>query len=430
MRSPADLFGIGAARFQARKSRGWAHGTILRETGHAAGSAGPGDQRRAMSVVDIVIVVFALAMGAIGWELGLIRSALPLLGFLGGAFAGSRLGPALLEGGADSRYAPIVTLVVALFAGSVMASLMEVISDRIANRVGPTGIGRALDGFGGATLFAALAFLISWTFGAVVLQAASPGSPEVRSAIADSKVLAALNDALPPSGPLLNILRRVDPVPALTGPSADVGPPNAAVLARPAVRRAGASVVKVVGTACGLGLEGSGWVARPGLVVTNAHVVAGESDTSVIVPSAGQDVSATVVAYEPREDLAVLRISGVDLPALRLARAPVGASAAVLGYPENGPYHVEPARVGRSGAVSTQDSYGRGPITRTVLPFRGVVRSGNSGGPLVDSRGRVAGTVFAANRSKPAGGLAVPDKQVGSVLDGPLKPTDTGPCVR
>ena len=383
-----------------------------------------------MSVVDIVIVVFALAMAAIGWELGLIRSALPLLGFLAGAFAGSRLGPVLLEGGAGSRYAPIVTLVVALFAGSVMASLMEAVSDRIASRLGPAGFGRALDGFGGAMLFAALAFLIAWTFGAVVLQAASPGSREVRSAIADSKVLAALNDALPPSGPLLNIIRRVDPVPAITGPSADVAPPTAAVLGRPAVKRAGASVVKVVGTACGLGLEGSGWVARPGLVVTNAHVVAGEDDTSVIVPSAGRDVSTEVVAYEPRDDLAVLRISGVDLPALRTSTAAVGAPAAALGFPENGPYHAEAARVGRSGTVSTQDSYGRGPVTRRVLPFRGAVRSGNSGGPLVDARGRVVGTVFAANESRPAGGLAVPDKQVGRVLDGPLKPTDTGPCVR
>ena len=216
-----------------------------------------------MSVVDVVIVVFAVAMAAIGWELGLIRSALPLLGFLVGATLGSRLGPALLTGGSDSRYAPIVTLVVALFAGSVMASLMEAISERVATRLGPSGLAQALDGLGGAMLFAALAFLMAWTFGAVVLQAASPGSREIRQAIADSRVLSALNDALPPSGPLLNILRRVDPVPAFTGPSADVGPPSKAVLDRPGVVRARPSVVKIVGSACGLGLEGSGWVAAP-----------------------------------------------------------------------------------------------------------------------------------------------------------------------
>jgi S1-C subfamily serine protease len=383
-----------------------------------------------VSVVDVVIVVFALAMAAIGWELGLIRSALPLLGFLVGVAAGSRLGPALLAGGADSRYAPIVTLVVALFAGSVMASLMEAISDRVATRLGPAGVLKALDGLGGAILFAALAFLIAWTFGAVVLQAASPGSREIREAVAGSKVLSALNDALPPSGPLLNILRRVDPVPAVRGPNADVGPPDAAVLTRPPVARARASVVKIVGTACGLGLEGSGWVAGNDLIVTNAHVVAGEDDTSVIVPVAGVELSAQVVAYQPRDDLAVLRVANLGLPALRMVAPSVGDRAAVLGYPENGSFHAEPARVGRSGTVQTQDSYGRGSIKRSVLPFRGVVRSGNSGGPLVDADGRVAGTVFAANESKPAGGLAVPDARVKGVLDGGLQPTDTGPCVR
>ncbi len=383
-----------------------------------------------MSVVDVVIVVFAVAMAAIGWELGLIRSALPLLGFLVGATLGSRLGPALLTGGSDSRYAPIVTLVVALFAGSVMASLMEAISERVATRLGPSGLAQALDGLGGAMLFAALAFLMAWTFGAVVLQAASPGSREIRQAIADSRVLSALNDALPPSGPLLNILRRVDPVPAFTGPSADVGPPSKAVLDRPGVVRARPSVVKIVGSACGLGLEGSGWVAAPGLIVTNAHVVAGENDTSVIVPSADTETSADVVAYDTHDDLAVLRVPGLGLPALRLAAPAAGDSAAVLGFPENGAFHAEAARTGLTGTVQTQDSYGRGPIKRRILPFRGQVRSGNSGGPLVDAGGRVAGTVFAANESGPAGGLAVPDGQVEHLLAGPLRPTSTGPCVR
>ncbi len=383
-----------------------------------------------MSAVDLVILVFALAMAVVGWDLGLVRSALPLLGFLAGVIGGSRLGPLLLSGGADSRFAPIVTLIAALFAGAVMASLMEAVSTKIAARIGPTGIAAAIDGLGGSTLFAALALLMAWTFGAVVLQAATPGSHDVRRAVADSKVLGLLNDALPPSGPLLNILRRVDAVPAVNGPSANVDPPNRAVLGEPKVVRARAAVVKIVGTACGLGLEGSGWSAGRGLIVTNAHVVAGEDDTSVIVAGEGVEVSAAVVAYEPRNDLAVLRVEGVDLPRLRIDAPAVGAPAAVLGYPENGPFHATAARVGQAGTVSTQDSYGRGPIIRRVLPFRGTVRSGNSGGPLVDSRGRVAGTVFAANESRPAGGLAVPGAEVEHILDGPLAPTDTGPCVR
>ena len=383
-----------------------------------------------VSFVDVVILVFALAMAVVGWDLGLIRSALPLLGFLAGVVGGSRLGAALLAGGATSRYAPIITLIAALFLGAVMASLMDTLGERIATRVTPGGIAAALDGLGGAALLAALAFLIAWTAGAVVLQAATPGSPEVRQAIADSRVLSALNGALPPSGPLLNILRRVDPVPAVRGPSADVGPPSQGVLHRRSVAGAQGAVVKIVGTACGLGLEGSGWSVGHGLVVTNAHVVAGEDDTSVVAPGPGVEVSAAVVAYDPHDDLAILRIDGLHLPRLRMGPARTGASAAVLGYPENGPFTATAARVGQAGAVSTQDSYGRGPITRDVLPFRGTVRSGNSGGPLIGADGRVAGTVFAANEARQAGGLAVPDAEVRRLLGGRLVPVDTGPCVR
>ncbi|MDX6638781.1 MAG: hypothetical protein QOJ01_2292, partial [Solirubrobacterales bacterium] len=178
-----------------------------------------------LSLVDVAIVVFALAMAAIGWELGLVRSALPLLGFLGGVIAGSRLGPSLVSGGADSRYAPIITLVVALFAGAVMASVMDVVGTRISARIGARGIAGGIDGLGGATLLAALALLVAWSFGAVLLQAASPGSQEIRKAVAGSAVLGALNGALPPSGPLLHILRRVDPGAAIHGPSAQVAPP-------------------------------------------------------------------------------------------------------------------------------------------------------------------------------------------------------------
>ena len=150
----------------------------------------------------------------------------------------------------------------------------------------------------------------------------------------------------------------------------------------------------------------------------------------MIVPSADTETSADVVAYDTHDDLAVLRVPGLGLPALRLAAPAAGDSAAVLGFPENGAFHAEAARTGLTGTVQTQDSYGRGPIKRRILPFRGQVRSGNSGGPLVDAGGRVAGTVFAANESGPAGGLAVPDGQVEHLLAGPLRPTSTGPCVR
>src|SRR6185436_11474850 len=182
------------------------------------------------------------------------------------------------------------------------------------------------------------------------------------------------------------------------------------------------------GTACGLGVEGSGWMAEPDLVVTNAHVVAGEDDTTITTQD-GASLEATPVRYDPENDLALLRVDA-SLPVLRLAPHPQsGDPGAVLGYPENGPFSVAPARLGETRDTITQDSYGRGPIRRSITSLRGIVRSGNSGGPLVDTRGRVMGTVFAATTSGNPGGFAVPDGVVRTALDDAgATPVDTGPC--
>ncbi len=377
---------------------------------------------------DIGIGLFALSAALVGWQLGFVRSALPLVGFIGGAILGGRLGPALLAGGSDSRYAAVIALLVALFAGAVGAALM----DAVAVRLGPgrlrLGLTRFVDAAAGTALLVALALLVSWAFSVVVLQATAPGSRDLRRAISNSTILTALNDELPPSGILLNVLRRVDPAPTVRAPSARVPAPDSNALHSAPVRRAEGSVVKVIGTACGLGLEGSGWAVKDGLVVTNAHVVAGEDDTQAIAPG-GTTFDATVVHYDPRNDVAVLRVEGLGLPALKLHPASSGTSAAIVGYPENGPLTATPARMGRTGTVRTQDSYGRGPISRQVTPFRGVVRSGNSGGPVLDAHGRVAATVFAANETGPEGGLGVPDAAVSGALDGTLEPTGTGPCI-
>jgi S1-C subfamily serine protease len=186
--------------------------------------------------------------------------------------------------------------------------------------------------------------------------------------------------------------------------------------------------VKVLGTACGLGVQGSGWVAGTQLVVTNAHVVAGEDDTSV-TPNGGSVLDATVVHYDPRNDLAVLQVPGLDLPPLELAAQTArGTDGAVIGYPENGGLTIVPARLGRTGLVTSTDSYGRGPVQRRMTPFRARVRSGNSGGPVVDLDGRVLTTVFASTDTGPDQGLGVPNHVVERALAGNLEPTDTGAC--
>jgi S1-C subfamily serine protease len=372
-----------------------------------------------------------LSMAAVGYDRGLIRSALPLAGFLAGAVLGGRLGPALLSGGSESAYAPVITLVCGLILGAILALAMEGAAEALRPAVRPGSMAARADGVGGAVLLAALALVLAWAAGAVTLHApGSTGARDLRAAIQRSKVLGELNEVLPPSGPLLNILRRVDPTPAIKGPEADVAPPSRGIARDPDVDRAGDSVVKILGTACGLGVEGSGWVAAPGIVVTNAHVVAGEDDTSVTPRAGGSGLDATVVHYEPRNDLAILRVSGIDATPLQLApEVAKGTDGAVLGYPENGPFTISPARVGGTGEVLSQDSYGRGPVRRLMTPFRGVVHSGNSGGPAVDGSGQVLTTVFAAQQGGgPPGGLGVPNEIVRDALNGTLRPTDSGPC--
>ena len=235
---------------------------------------------------------------------------------------------------------------------------------------------------------------------------------------------------VPPRISPANALATFDPFPRISGPEADVAPPRAAIARDPEVAAAAAAVVKIQGTACGLGVEGSGWVAGDGLVVTNAHVVAGQDDTRVQVGGTGPELDATAVAFDPRNDVAVLRVRGLMQPALRFAtRTRSGTEGAILGYPLNGPYDVRAARLGATRTVLSQDAYGQGPVQRRMTSLRGTVRPGNSGGPVVDADGRVVTTIFAATRDRrPRGGYGVPNAIVRDALASAAGPVSTGPC--
>jgi S1-C subfamily serine protease len=382
-----------------------------------------------VTALDWIIVAFTVLMAVWGYMQGLVVGGLSLGGFIAGAFVGSRLGPLLLSGGSRSPYAPLFTLVGAVIVGGILASLLEVLGFRVRRRMGKT-LGQ-LDGIAGSVLVACFGLGLVWIAGAVALQ--TPGARHLRRDIQRSEILQALNDALPPSGSLLNALARFDPLPAINGPEADVPPPTSRIARDPDVAAAGRSVVRILGTACGLGVQGSGWIAENGIVVTNAHVVAGENDTTVQLRGVGPHYRATAIWFDPRNDVAVLRADGIrGTPALRTnPDAPSGTSAAVLGFPLNGPFDVEPARLGQTSQVLTQDAYGNGPVRRLITSLRGLVRSGNSGGPVVDSAGRVVTTVFAATvGGTRRSGFGVPDSIVQSALRQASGPVDTGPCAR
>jgi S1-C subfamily serine protease len=378
-----------------------------------------------VTVLDWAIVAFTIALAIWGYRQGLIVGALTLVGFGAGAFAGSRLGPLLLSQGPESPYAPLCAALGALLAGALTAVTVESFALGLRERLLSRPALLRADGAGGAALIAAVGLGIAWVLGAVALHA--PATERLRADVQDSVILRSLNDVLPPTGPVLNALDRVDPSPSVLGPTTPVATPSTAIAGDPAVLRAGRSVVRVLSTACGLGIEGSGWAVAPGLIVTNAHVVAGAEDTTVTTQD-GVELEATPVYYGTRDDLALLRV-GANIPALPVSsERPVGSDAAVLGYPENGPYSLSPARVGETRDTVSEDSYGRGPVDREITALGGSVRSGNSGGPLVDPQGRVIGVVFATTTSGSPGGFAIPAELVGPALRNVRDSVNTGPC--
>ncbi len=384
-----------------------------------------------MTTLDILIIAFCVLMAAFGWRQGLIVGVLSLAGFAVGAVAGTRLAAAIVEDGDASPYAPLFGLGGALMVGAAVSALLEALGIGVRRRLSRVPGMEAVDGGLVAVLGAALALAICWVVGAVALQ--TPGARQYRADIQRSAVLRRLNDVLPPSGGLLNAIARFDPFPSLDGPDAQVALPPKGVGRDPDIRAVSGSVVRVTGTACGLGIEGSGWVAEGNLVVTNAHVVAGEDDTGVQVGGRGARLPARAVAFDPRNDIAILQVGGLGAKAIPLADdPPAGRLGAILGFPKNGPYDVRSARLGATRTVVSQDAYGNGDVARSIVAFRGLVRSGNSGGPVVDTRGRVIATVFATARGgKRRTGYGVSNAVVSRLLKqarAARGAVGTGPC--
>ena len=404
--------------------------------------------------LDLAIIGFTLLMVVWGYSRGLIAGALLVVGFAVGAFLGARLGALALEEGSRSPAVTGLALAGAVLVGAALSSAGTALRSRVGAPTVPVQL-RTLDGLGGALLLAGLALGLTWLVAAV----AEGERPDLRGR-QPSRILAALDSALPPSRLVLNALaiypvpRPLAPVPKIRGEVAPgtrrphlversprVGPPDPTITRDHDVQAARGSVVRVLGTACRRGVQGSGWVAKEGLVVTNAHIVAGQRDTRVELPD-GTRHDADAIWYAPRHDLAILRASGMASAGVRPLKlrlgAPPGTSAAILGFPGGGPYRVVPGRLGPTQTVTAQDSYGRGPFEKSVSALRGRVRSGNSGGPVVDRAGRVVTTVMLASLSKrrrqtPLGvvnGFGIPASIAHRALARADERVRTGPCNR
>ncbi len=366
-----------------------------------------------MTRVDWIALAIAGLSALSGLKRGLIATALSLAGLAAGAVVGARLAPHFLHNGASSPYTPL--------AGLGGAAVGAILLQSVASMVGSVARGtlavipplKLLDTLGGLVAGAALGLAIVWVAGAVLLQL--PGQVKLRGEVQRSVILQRLNSIAPPRT-VLRAFARVDPFPAIAGPAPPSTPPDTRVLSATEVANARPGVVRITATACGLGVEGTGFYVGPHIVITAAHVVAGGHG----IEAAGRTARALVV--DRKQDVAVLRVAGPATPhSLTLTDPRSGDAVAILGYPENGPFDARPGRIG-----ATADVLVRGQL-REVTALSGLVRHGNSGGPAVNERGQVEAMVFAA-RIGARGGYGVPAAPIRAALARASHPVSTGSC--
>ncbi|HEX2045297.1 MAG TPA: MarP family serine protease [Gaiellaceae bacterium] len=375
-----------------------------------------------MNVADVVLLLGVALFAFLGFSRGLAAQTLSLGGLAVGAVIGSLVAPYLLS--ENSPWTPVAGLAGALVGAFVLGVLAAVLGRPVRAFLAARPALAIVDRVGGVAAGGVLALALGWLVAVLALQQPALG---LRGEVRSSAILPRLVRAVPPDA-VLAALNRFDPLPLLPGVEAGLPPPDPGVLRSEAARDAADGVVKVEGTSCGVGTQGSGWVVTPGLVATNAHVIAGQESTRVLAPG-GASVGARAVYVDATNDVALLRAPGLGTapldagPAVGLPRA-----VALLGYPRNGPLTATAATAGEARTVLAPDAYGRRVRPRVVVPLRGRVQPGESGGPVVDRRGRVVAMIFGGTRNG-RGGYAVPVELVLRALEERLAPVSPGPCI-
>lgn len=383
-------------------------------------------------MLDLLLLVLLVGAAVGGYRLGFVARAASWAGMLLGLVVAARLMPQAIEALGEDAEGPALLLVAAgiLVAGAGVGQALGLL---VANRaqVGITSRGaRRLDAIGGAAAGVVGLLVVVWLLVPAVADVRGWQAREVRR----SRIVGVLDDRLPRAPDATRTLRRLlgDGYPQVfegLDRSPDVGPPpTASGLDEATATSVARSVVKVVGEACGRIQEGTGFVVRPGVVVTNAHVVAGEPSTR-LVRDDGSEVEATLVAFDPDRDLAVLSAPGVDRPALPVGSSDEGTRGAVFGHPGGGPLELSPFEVRRRVDAVGTDIYGEPGVERDVLVLAADLAPGDSGSPLVDPSGAVVGVAFAIAPDREGVAYALSVDELAAVLAGAgTEAVGAGPC--
>ncbi len=356
-------------------------------------------------VLDAVLVVLVLLFAGSGYRQGFIVGVMSFAGFIGGGVLAALGAPSLIQSVVEDPGRQALLAIAVVFLSAAMGQFVaSYIGALVRNRV-TWDSARVLDALGGALVSGAAVLLVAWLVGSAV---ANSSLPVVTGQVQNSRVLHQVDGVMPPvADTWFSTFRKIVDQSAFpqvfsglgTGEPAEVEPPDPAVLTTEELRESSQSVVKVLGTApsCRRRVEGTGFAYGGGHIMTNAHVVAGVTEDLRVVTRNGRQLPATVVLYDPQQDIAVLDVPGLDLEPLEFEhQAGKGDDAVVAGFPKNNGFTAVPARIRAEQTAQGPDFYHSTQVSREIYQVRALVRPGNSGGPLLSPEGTVYGVVFAA----------------------------------
>lgn len=384
--------------------------------------------------LDILIALFVVGMMLRGVKAGFLRQLFSIGGFLVGLLIAASAAPHLGKFLPTSPYKALILAGLVLVFGALVGTSAEILAYRLERHFHPHR-GVPINGALGA-VFGGMAALVSvWLIAAML---ANSPLVQLSQPLQHSRIVRTMEQRLPHAPAVVARVGRLFGVHGFPQvfnglepfPTSPVPAPSSSVVAQVAKTDA-ASVVKIEGEGCGEDISGSGFVVDPGVVVTNAHVVAGVEHPVVL--DANGIHSAYAVFFDPNLDLAILRVNGLSDRPLSLVTGdePTGTQGAVLGYPGGGPYTAVAAAVLRQMTAVGRNIYDQGIIARDVYEIQADVEPGNSGGPLVLPDGRVIGVVFAQSASQPGVGYALVSAEVAKQVAQSGHNTaavGTGPC--
>jgi len=394
--------------------------------------------------LDVVLAIVLVSYALVGYRHGFVVSVMSLVGFLAGGALGMWLVPVMLRHWDTVDNNVVFRTAVLILGVFFFAALGQGIAVGVGSRL-RSGLrdrpARWVDSaLGAVATVLAVSVLIWFLAGAVRGGAQTP----LAKAIGTSRIVSTIDRFVPPQTARLfagfqSVLDREGFPRVFEGvraePIAPIAPPDRHLAVGPGVARAAESIVKITGVAssCNREQEGSGWVVAPERVVTNAHVVAGTSTEHVRIQGDGRPYEARVVVFDPKRDLAVLSVPGLPAPASRQgADLQRSEGAIVAGFPLNGPYRLDPARVRDVLTATGADIYGGPGAVREVYSLYAKIQPGNSGGPLLSPTGAVVGVVFARSLDDDMTGYALTldeARPVLAVATSSSSAVSTGDCV-